>query len=388
VTWLPWIGLGLLLVLVVLLIIYRERLLNRENPIPRDHHMSALEALADGDEKVALGELQHAIQNGQGGVDAYLRLAEIYRAHGQLKKATQLHRSLAANQGWSESVRRRILRGLSEDYLQAGRWEEALQNLESLRKIDGRDASVMRRISQVHLRKGDGDKALSSLKRAHRLEEKERPDELAILLAELAKQQIGDQKWGEARKSLQEAMKYDPQSLSALRQSIDLYVHEGKEQEAADEIQKLAMTGESGSETIYEAMEKHFFDLGRFHEIQFVYQEVISKSPSFWPARFALGSILDKRGRRDEAVKLMDLSQPADDAEAAMAAARLLAWGEPNLASQWLERWSGDAIKRQQNFRCRHCGSVYHRSRYYCPACHGFKSYEPIRNESSALAAG
>ena len=71
----------------------------------------------------------------------------------------------------------------------------------------------------------------------------------------MAKRQTGDQKWGEARRSLQEALKYDPQSLPALRQSIDLYLHEGKEQQAADEIQKLAMTGEPGSEAIYEAME-------------------------------------------------------------------------------------------------------------------------------------
>ena len=72
--WLPWIGVGLLVTLVSALIVYRDRLFKRERAIPRDHHLSALEALADGDERLALGELQLAVQAGQGGVDAYLRL--------------------------------------------------------------------------------------------------------------------------------------------------------------------------------------------------------------------------------------------------------------------------------------------------------------------------
>ncbi len=384
-SWLPWIGLGLLVALAGVLVIYRDHFFKKEKVVSRDHHLSALEALADGDERIALGELQSAVQAGQGGVDAYLRLAELYRAQGQLKKATHLHRSLAVNQNWPEPVRRRILRGLSEDYLAGGRWAEALQHLEALRKIDGRDPSVMRRISQVHLRGGDADKAQAALRRAHKLEGKDRPDELAILLSELAKRQMSDQKWSEARKSLQEALKLDPSSLPVLRCSVDLYMHEGKEQQAADEIQKVVMTGEPGSEDIYEVMEKLFFELGRFHEIQFVYQEVLSRNGSFWPARFALGNILDKRGRRDEAVRLLDSSMPAEDAEAALAAARLLAWDEPELAAQWLERWEGSPTGRRQNYRCRHCGSEYHRSRYYCPACHGFKSYEPISIESKVL---
>ena len=385
-TWIPWIALGLLLGLAGGFFLYRAQKLNsKERPSVRDHHLSALEALADGDEQRALLELQEAVQNSQGGVDAYLRLAELYRARGQLKKATHLHRSLAVNLDWPEEVRRRILRGLSEDYLAAGRWDEALLNLEALRKIDGREPSVMRRISQVYLRKGDSDKALGALKRAHRLEGQERPDELAILLAELAKRQMADQRWSEARKSLQAGLSYDPQSLPALRQSADLYLREGKQQEAADEIQKVAITGDLGSELMYESMEKLFFELGRFHEIQFVYQEVLSRNPSFWPARFALADILDKRGRRDEAVHLLDTALDADDSEAAIAASRLLAWGQPARAAEWLSRWQEGPIHRKQNYRCRHCGSEYHRSRYYCPACHGFKSYEPIHEESRSL---
>ena len=35
----------------------------------------------------ALAELQSAVQAGQGGADAYLRLADLYRVRGQLKKA-------------------------------------------------------------------------------------------------------------------------------------------------------------------------------------------------------------------------------------------------------------------------------------------------------------
>ncbi len=382
-SYVPWIGLGLLLVLAGLLFFYRRQFLGGKAPTPRNHHLSALEALADGDEARALTELQEAVQQGQGGADAYLRLAQLYRAGGHLKKSIHLHRSLSVGQSWPDEIRTRILQGLAEDYLAAGRWDEALQHLEELRKRDGRNAGIHRRISQVQLRRGDGDKALTALKKAQRLEGEERPDEQAILLSELARRQMSEQRWRDARKSLQEAFKLDADCLPALRLSADLYLNEGKEQEAADEIQKLTLTGQPGSEEDYARMEKLFFELGRYHEIQFVYQEVLSGEPAFWPARFALAGILEKRGRRDEAVKLLDSSLPADVNVAALAASHLLEWEEPERAAVWLERWRGVGTE-QRAYRCRHCGTESTRPRWYCPACHGFKSYDPI---SSARAA-
>lgn len=378
---LAWLLPITIVILVVLLVAYRrQRGAKPKQPIA-DHHLAALEALADGDGGRALGELQLAVQQGQGGVDAYLRLAELSRSEGQLKKAIHLHRSLAVNTSWSPAVRQRILRGLAEDYLAAGRWDDALTQLDELRKLDARDPAIYRRLCQVYLRKQDGERAEQALKRAHRLEGNARGDELAILHSELARRFLADQRQREAAKSIQEALKLDPNCLPALRLSVDIALHEGKEQEAADALQNLALTAQPGSEDDYARMEKQFFDLGRYHEIQFVYQEVLSKEPGFWPARFALARILQKRGRRDEAVHLLDPGLEADAATAGRAAAMLLDWEQPERARRWLERWAGEAQPRVTTYRCRTCGVEHARPRWYCPACHAFKSYEPVRED-------
>lgn len=370
-----------LVALVVGLIVYRrQRGVKPKQPIT-DHHVAALEALADADTARALGELQLAVQQGQGGVDAYLRLAELSRSEGQLKKAIHLHRSLAVNTSWSPAVRQRILRGLAEDYLAAGRWDDALTQLDELRKLDARDPAIYRRLCQVYLRKLDGERAEQALKRAHKLEGASRADELAILHSELARRFLAEQRQREAGKAIEEALKLDPNCLPALRLSVDLALHEGKEQEAADALQNLALTAQPGSEDDYQRMEKHFFDLGRYHEIQFVYQEVLSRDPNFWPARFALARILQKRGRRDEAAHLLDPGLEADAATAGRAAALLLDWEQPERARRWLERWAGEAAPRITTYRCRTCGVEHARPRWYCPACHAFKSYEPVREE-------
>lgn len=382
-----WGAAILILLLLGLVLLYRRQLSARRQAPLKDHHLAALEALADGDTERALAELQEAVKLGQGGVDAYLRLADIYRAQGQLKKATHLHRSLAVSEGLGVALRQRILRGLAEDYLAAGRWDEALGQLEELRKLDPKDPGVHRRLSQVHLRRKDGEKAQHALKRAHKLEGVSRPDERAILGAELARRHLEEQQWGDARKAIQEALKLDADCLPALRSSVDLYLNEGKEQEAADELQRLTLTGLPGTEEDYARMEKQFFELGRYHEIQFVYQEVLSRHPDFWPARFALAVILEKRGRRDEGVKLLDPALDAEDVHAGRAAALLLDWSERERARQWLERWSGGTAPRAVIHRCRNCGMEHVRPRWYCPACNAFKSYEPVRETSKAHSA-
>ncbi len=382
-----WFGVGLVLALIVLLLIYRREANDRAKPQGRDHHLAALEALADGDDNLALSELQEAVKIGQGGLDAYLRLADIYRAQGKLQKAIHIHRSLAVSEGNGVELRHRILRGLAEDYLAAGRWDEALQQLEELRKIDAKDPAIQRRLSQVHLRRKDAEKAQQALKRAHKLEGGKRPDELAILHAELARQYMTEQAWREARKAIQESLKQDPDCLPALKLSADLYLNEGKEQEAADDLQRAALTGQPGSEQDYARMEKQFFDIGRYHEIQFVYQELLSQHPDFWPARFALAAILEKRGRRDEGVALLDPALPADDQVAGRAAAQLLDWDEQALAREWLERWSGEAAPTISSYRCRSCGVKHGKPRWYCPACSAFKSYEPIQSKSRVHSA-
>ncbi|MBN2171871.1 MAG: tetratricopeptide repeat protein [Candidatus Krumholzibacteriota bacterium] len=389
-TQLQLIGLGVAILLAAILAVWILVRLGggrRDAGTVVDHHLVALEALADGESGRAREELKLAVQAGQGGADAYLRLADLYRAEGQLKKAIHLHRALEVGQNWSQTVRERILRGLAEDYLAAGRWDDALGQLEQLRKLGGRDPGLLRRLSQVHLRRGDGERAQSMLRRAHRIEGEEKPDELAILLAEHARRLIGEQRHREARKALQEALKQDGDCLPALALSVDLHIREGDEQKAADEIQRLVLTGQPGSELDYPRMEKLFFELGRFHEIQFVYQELLSKVPGFWPARFALADLLDKRGRRDEATHLLEFSREAPDAVAGRAAGRLLAWGETEAAARWLERWRDPLAPATRGYRCRNCGMEHTRPRWYCPSCHGFKSYEPIREESEAAGA-
>jgi len=384
------IGLGIAILLasaLALWILWHLRRGRRGGGLSLDHHLAALEALADGETGRAKEELKLAVQAGQGGADAYLRLADIYRAEGQLKKAIHLHRALEVGQHWSQAVRERIQRGLAEDYLAAGRWDDALEQLEKLRKGEGRDPALLRRLSQANLRRGDGERAQTMLRRAHRLEGEEKPDELAILLAEHARRLIGEQRNKEARKALQESLKQDGNCLAALSLSVDLYLREGDEQNAADEIQRLVLTGQPGSELDYPRMEKLFFELGRFHEIQFVYQELLSKEPGFWPARFALADLLDKRGRRDEAVRLLEFSREAPDAVAGRAAGRLLDWGETEAAARWLERWRDPRAPATRGYRCRNCGMEHSRPRWYCPSCHGFKSYEPIREESEAAGA-
>jgi lipopolysaccharide biosynthesis regulator YciM len=382
----PWIGLGLLVILLVLVVVYRQAF-TRKTPSPRiNHHLAALEAMVDGDADRALAQLQLAVQAGQGGADAYLRLGDLYRARGQVKKAIHLHRALAVNPKLSPAIQRRLVSSLAEDYLGAGRWDEALLNLEELRKLDGKDSAVYRRLSQVYLAKGDGEKAHQALKRAHRLEGGDRPDELAILHMELGRQLIQKQSWKEARKALQEALKQDADCLPALRLSTELYQREGQIEAAADETQRLVLTAQTGSEEDYPKMEKLFFELGRFQEIQFVYQEVLSKEPGFWPARFALARILDKRGRREEAVKLLDPALKAMDDAAGASAALLLEWGEVTRAREWLQRWTEERPREILGYRCRNCATEHPRPRWYCPACHGFKSYDPILQSKNHVA--
>ncbi len=382
-----WFGVGLILALVILLLVYRREVGERAKPPVHNHHLAALEALADREDDVALKELQAAVQLGQGGVDAYLRLADVYRAQGKLQKAIHIHRSMGVSESIGSELRHRILRGLAEDYLAAGRWDDALQQLEELRKIDGKDPAIYRRLSQVHLRRKDADKAQQALRRAHKLEGQGRSDELAILNAELARHHMEEQNWREARKAIQESLKQDADCLAALKLSADLYLNEGKEQEAADELQRAALTGQPGSEQDYVRMEKQFFDIGRYHEIQFVYQELLSLHPDFWPARFALAVILEKRGRRDEGVALLDPALAADDLVAGRAAAQLLDWNEEKLARIWLERWSGEAAPTIDAYRCRSCGAEHGKPRWYCPACSAFKSYEPIQGKSRVHSA-
>lgn len=382
-----WLGAGLLLLLVLLLLLYRRQLGSRPSGATQDHHLAALEALADGDTALATTELQAAVQEGQGGVDAYLRLAELSRAAGQVKRAIHLHRSLAVNSNWSPAVRQRILRGLAEDYLAAGRWDDALGQLEELRKLDGRDPSIYRRLCQVYLRKLDADRAEQALKRAHRLEGSPRPDELAILQSELARRLMGEQRHKEAQKAVSAALKLDEDCLPALRLAVDLALQENQEQEAADALQRLALTGQPGSEDDYARMEKQFFELGRYHEIQFVYQEVLSREPEFWPARFALARILQKRGRADEAVNLLEPGLVTDAGTASRAAALLLDWDQPEKARRWLERWTGELPARPRSYRCRTCGTESARARWYCPTCHAFKSYDAVREEARAMSA-
>lgn len=375
-----------LLIAAGLAILWWYRQPSKNKVSHKNHHLSALEALADGDDELALAELSRAVQEGQGGLDALLRLGDMYRAKGQIKKAIHLHKSLEIRGEWPRVQRARILASIADDFLAAGRWKEALVQLEELRKLDPENPAVARRVSQSHLRLGELEKAQVALRRAHKLEGKDRGDEMGIMLAEGARHLVQEQRWKEARKALVDSIKLDTACIPALRVSADLYHREGHDLKAADELQKLALTALPGSEIEYPRMEKLFFDLGRFHEIQFVYQEVLSKEPGFWPARFALAEILDKRGSREDAIRLLDPAHPASRDEGVRAAGRLLDWNREDLTREWLTKITESQSTGEGFYRCRYCGTEHPGPRWYCPTCHGFKSYEPHIQETADAA--
>lgn len=349
----------------------------RHAPSPPDHYRVALLQILRNELDAAVESLRLTVQSADAPADAYIQLGNLLRARGEALAAFQVHQSLTVRQNLQPEERIATLRALVDDYRALNQRSEALRTLEALAHLR-RDAGVVADLARESLLLGRYDAAVTLLRELQRLEPSIGRPELATFLTVAAEHALRRDHRAEARRLLQLAQKEDDGCPQALDLFGDLELLDGDSESALYYWQKLVFAGNAPAPDVHEKLEKVYFEMGKFGEIERVYSQILESRPRDLPTLLAAARIAIKKGEAAEAERLLVTAHevgPRSNLAFVMLVGLWLDGGKNrevrDLVASHVAGTSGEELA------CPRCGEKRDRQPGYCVGCGRFGAYEP-----------
>jgi lipopolysaccharide biosynthesis regulator YciM len=295
-----WAG---LLVVAALFLFAISRGSRRRRAQP-DHYASALNQIIHDDWDGALGSLQRAIQSGHTSPDAFMKLGNLLRRRGDHTRALQIHQGLTVRQDLTDEERQAVLLCLVDDLRALGRRTEALRTLQQIAE-GRRDASLHRQIAEEALASDEFASAEKAIRDAQRLDATLEAADVARFIARIGERCFENQRHEDAKRYFESALKEDDACEPALLRMGDLAYQGGDHESALYYWQKLAFAVPMSDPELFARLEKVYFDLGKFGEVEGVYAQILEKRPHDREALLASARIAVKKGEQAEAERLL-----------------------------------------------------------------------------------
>jgi len=350
---------------------------------PHNPYIEALMLLIEGNRSAAYERLQQVVKSGSAPTDAYIRLGELLRERGDPARALQIHKSLTVKSDLTRDEKVALFSNIAEDYARLGRSDQAVSVLETaLHKMSLRDATMYSILARESHHLGRVEEAYTYLRELRKLGViGER--EVALYLATVGADMVDDRagadgaRLKDARRTLQRALKHDPDCAPAHLALGDADEREGEKQHAIDHWRRAAVLSADLTRTALERLEKLMFERGTFNDMGRVYREILAARPDDEWATLALSSFLKKQGRVGEAVAMLEDYQHAHprSIEATLLLTSMYAAARDSDALEKFIDENEVVFANSDRFACSVCGNESATMRWHCPRCNSFDSY-------------
>jgi len=295
--WVGVVGFAAIILVVISRVPRRKRLHG-------DPYATALNQLIQDDWDGALKSLRLAIESGHTSPDAYIKLGSLLRRRGDHDAAFQIHHNLTVRTDLDENERTQVMRCLVGDYQALGRRADALVALQELARRS-RDPAIHMEIAEEALTSGEYDTAATALREAQKTDSTVSATVAAGFLARVGARCARHNLKQDAQRFLKQALKEDTHCAAALQLMGDLAYEEGDHETALFYWQKLVFAVAADNPEVHDRLEKVYFDLGRFGDIEKVYAQILDKRPQDMQTLLALARIAMKKGEFEDAERLL-----------------------------------------------------------------------------------
>lgn len=345
---------------------------DRQRVSPITPYAEGLRAMLDGDRAKAIQKLREVVSVDTGNLDAYLRMGQMYAESGDVARAIKIHRSLTFRADATTNQKVEIYRALADDYLKLGDAPRALEMLELLLSLSKKDKLALETKVDLLVRRQEWGGAFEAAQRLASLGGQVAPHFLAVLKVQEGIKLTGTKKERDGRIEFREAIKFDNAFVAPYLYWGDSYIRENRTEDAVRIWRRLLSANPAQAHLVFERLETHLFDLGRFSEIEQIYRALIRSYPQNVHAYAALSRFLDKRGDRGDAIAVLMDGLHHNPESIWLRRLLIQIYGEigdagkvVDLARDVLQR----VMKAQYEFTCSHCGHVVNEPTWLCPRC-------------------
>jgi lipopolysaccharide biosynthesis regulator YciM len=287
---------------------------------------SALLAVLDQDLEEAERLLTAAVSMDSSNIEAYVALARIYRAQGEVGRAIRLHQNLLLRADLSPAQLVEALVDLAGDLRAGGFVQRAIASYEEALGHDPRRRGALEALVALYEEAGEHDKALAMSRRLSRIDATGATERESALRVNLAEAALAEGQAESARRALKKALRVDKTSVRGWLALGDVEAERGKAKAALASWARVPSIDRAYGPEVYPKLAATYAALERPRDFEGYLRGLIEEEPEDPHARLALARALAARGETDDALVVLQevLALSPDDLEARATLARLL----------------------------------------------------------------
>lgn len=277
----------------------------RRRRVPRDADAAlrrALLAVLERDWGAAERLISTAVRIDSDDIEAYLALARLFRARGEIGRAIRVHQNLLLRPDLTPEDRTEALAGLAADFRQGGFLRRAIASYEEVLERAPRHATALAALAKLFAEVREYPRAVRAARRLARLEGRSPAAEEARLLAARGEHEHSLGRVKEARRALKRALRKDPQSAEAWVALGNVEAERGRSKAAVRAWKRGAELDPRRGPQVHDRIHASLAAGGRAREFESYLARQIERSPDDSEPRLALARALAGRGAQAEAI--------------------------------------------------------------------------------------
>jgi lipopolysaccharide biosynthesis regulator YciM len=373
-----WIILILCVVAVIFHRVWVSLYAKRRRDAGRSPYVEGLASLLDGDYNTALGFLRQAVRERPQDVDPYLRLGDVLRETGEIKRATQIHRELTVRPSMPKKTLAKIFLSLARDYMKAKRLDRAVAAYEHVLEIDSRNEKAMNELLEVFEEMHEWDKAYllrRNISKAKRIDDTRF---LALYKAYVGKSYLDAGDLKRAESALKESLKIDSECAGAYLYLGDVYYANGNIDNAISSWRRIVTLFPDIAYITFRRLEKAFYEKGKFEKIVDLYDGVLERNPGDVKTLMTLANIHRRKGNLDDALRLCQTALEFDPGSRKVKQALAKLYYEKGDTEESLkamvEAFNGFSAD-EEDYRCAKCEYRSNEVLWRCPRCREWETF-------------
>ncbi len=371
----------LFLIVIALIIIYLYTRHYRRPSKGKNNYLEALEFLADNDYKRAIQKFKETVKENTENISAYLRLGNLLRERGFAKNALKIHKDLTLRSGLKPDIQIKVQHSLMLDYEAMGDMEHAI---DMANKILSKDSAYSREVSNRLLnyleKKQDWEAAYDASKTNMKQLSNPQKKRMALYLVFEGLDLMKEDKGRDARIKFKEALKIDAQCTPAYYHLGQSYYLEDRLEDAVREWQSLCQHIPEHAYIAFDALERAWFELGKFTEAEKLYNDMLTTNSENIQAALALAEIYSKKGEYDRALELLDRFESMRPNDPQIISYKIQLLHNKNqyktASSVALDYFQKQNILISKNYVCQECHYTSEEPLWICPRCKSIDTFK------------
>ena len=321
-------------------------------------------------------------------VEVHFALGSLFRRRGETGRAIRMHQHLIEREDLSEAQTVEALAALGQDYLKAGLLDRAEAVFQQLREKEAYNEAATRYLLEIYQQEKEWQKAIDVAETLPESQSVHWRNEVANFHCELAAKALAQSRFDQAREHIKDALMVDRRAVRASVLLGDVLVAAGRDEEAIEAWKRIENQDPDYLSLVAERVMAAFNRLGAGAEGNQLLRAWQQQHSSLDLLEQVFRWVLEHEGPRPACLLVRDelrRNPTLLGLEKLLEAADYNAPPEQRADIELIKQLIHQHTRRVARYRCRDCGFQARQFQWRCPACGGWGTYPPRRNEEFDL---